>query len=144
MKMLSSVIILGIGLFLCSGGTARAQWGEMGEAAKKGAADAAKQELLKGAGVPTPEATAATPAAETGAVTPAAEEPNTTPAAEAPAGEPGADTGAPKAPAGEAEVAPEAAEAPAAAPAEDVEKMIKDKAGDKVQEEGAKKMMPKP
>jgi hypothetical protein len=92
MRTLSGVIILGIGFLLWFSSPARAQLGDMGEAVKKGAADAAKQELLKKAGLPTPEAAAATPA----------EEPKATPeAAEAPADMPGADTGAPNAPDGD-------------------------------------------
>ena len=99
MKILSSVISLGVGLLLCSGSPARAQLGDMGEAVKKGAADAAKQELMKGAaektGLPAPE----TPAADTGAAKAPAGEPGTAPAAaEEPAAAPGADTGAPDAP----------------------------------------------
>ena len=103
MKTLSSVIILGIGFLLCFGSPARAQWEGMGEAVKKGATDAAKQELLKGAaekaGLPTPQAAAATPGADTGAATTPAGEPKATPAAaDTPAAAPGADTGAPDAP----------------------------------------------
>jgi hypothetical protein len=99
MKTLSSVIILGIGFVLCSGSPARAQWEGMGEAVKKGATDAAKQELLKQAGVPTPEAAAATPGADTGAATAPAEEPEATPAAaDAPADAPDVDTDEPDAP----------------------------------------------
>ena len=95
MKALSSVIILGIGFLLCSGSPARAQFGDMGEAVKKGATDAAQQELMKKAGLPTPGAPAATPGAEAGAAnTPVA-------TAAAPAATPGADAGAPNAPADE-------------------------------------------
>ena len=102
MKTHSSVIILGIGFLLCFGSPARAQWEGMGEAVKKGATDAAQQELLKKAGVPTPEAAAATPGAPTGAATAPAEAPKATPAAaDAPADAPGADTGAPNAPSGD-------------------------------------------
>ena len=95
MKALSSAIVLGIGFLMVSGSPARAQLGELGEAAKKGASDAAKQELMKQAGVPTPGAPAATPAADTGAATTPVGEPKGTPgAAEAPAATPGSDTGA--------------------------------------------------
>ena len=92
MKALSSAIVLGIGFLMVSGSPARAQFGDMGEAAKKGAGDAVKQEIMKGAaekaGLPTPAAPAAAPAADTGA-------------AGAPAAAPGSDTGAPSAPADE-------------------------------------------
>ena len=103
MKALSSAIVLGIGFLLCLGSPARAQWEGMGEAVKKGAADSAKQELLKGAaekaGLPTQGAPAATPAADTGAASAPVGEPKVTPgAAETPAAAPGADTGAATAP----------------------------------------------
>jgi len=49
MKALSSAIVLGIGFLMVSGSPARAQFGDMGEAVKKGAGDAAKQEIMKGA-----------------------------------------------------------------------------------------------
>jgi hypothetical protein len=113
MKALSSVIVLGIGFLMVSGSPARAQLGDMGDAVKKGAGDAVKQELMKGAaekaGLPAPEAPAAAPAADTGAASAPAGEPQVAPAAaDAPA--------AANAPEGEPEVAPEAADAPAAAP----------------------------
>ena len=102
MRRLSSVVILGIGLLMCSGSPARAQLGDMGEAVKKGAADAAKQELMKQAGLPTAGAPAATPGAESGAANPPAGEPKVAPAAaDTPAAAPGADTGAPNAPSGD-------------------------------------------
>ena len=75
MKTLSSVIILGIGFLLCSGIPARAQLGELGQAVEKGAADAAKQELMKQAGLPTAGAPAVTPAATPGAESGAANAP---------------------------------------------------------------------
>jgi len=106
MKRLSSVIILGVGVLLCSGSPARAQLGGMGDAVKKGAGEAAKQELMKGAaekaGLPAPGAPAAAPAADTGAANAPAGEPEAAPAAaDTPAAAPGADTGAPDAPADE-------------------------------------------
>jgi len=85
MKALSSVIVLGIGFWMISGSPARAQLGDLGDAVKKGASDAAKQEIMKEAGLPTPGTPAAAPAADTGA-------------ASAPAAAPGSDTGAPNAP----------------------------------------------
>jgi hypothetical protein len=98
-RLLGSVIIFGVGFLLCSGSPAHAQFGDIGEAAKKGAVDAAQQELMKKAGLPTPAAAAVTPGADTGAATAPAEEPKATPAAaDAPAAAPGADTGAPDAP----------------------------------------------
>jgi hypothetical protein len=120
MKALSSVIVLGIGFLMVSGSPARAQFGDMGDAVKKGAGDAVKQEVMKGAaekaGLPTPTAPAAAPAADTGAASAPVGEPQVAPeAAEAPA----ADTGAASAPAGdvgEPEVTPGAADAPADAP----------------------------
>ncbi len=147
MRRFSSVIILGIGVLLYSGSPARAQLGSMGEAVQKGATDAAKQELMKQAGVPTPSAPAATPgtpavtpAADAGAANAPAGEPKAAPpAAEAPAAAPEAAN----APAGEPKVAPGAAETPAAAPAGDAEKLMMDKAAEKAMEEGSKKMMPK-
>jgi hypothetical protein len=113
MKALSSVIVLGIGFLMVSGSPARAQLGDMGDAVKKGASDAVKQELMKGAaekaGLPAPGAPAAVPAADTGAASAPAAEPQVAPAAaDAPA--------AANAPEGEPEVAPGAADAPAAAP----------------------------
>lgn len=97
MKALSRVIVLGIGVLMYSGSPARAQLGDMGEAVKKGAGDAAKQEIMKGAaekaGLPTPGAPAATPAAGTGAASAPAGAPQVAPAA------PGADAGAADAPA---------------------------------------------
>jgi len=121
MKAFSSAIGLGIGLLMVSGSPARAQFGEMGEAVKKGAGDAVKQEIMKGAaekaGLPTPGAPAAAPAADTGAASAPVGEPQVAPAAAgAPAAAPGSDTGAPSAPVGEPKVAPGAAEAPADAP----------------------------
>jgi len=116
MKALSSVIVLGIGFLMVSGSPAPAQLGELGEAAKKGANEAVKQEVMKQAGLPTPGTPAVTPAA-TGAATAPAGEPKGTPgAAEKPAAAPGADTGAAPAAVGEPKVAPGAAEAPAGAP----------------------------
>jgi pyruvate dehydrogenase E2 component (dihydrolipoamide acetyltransferase) len=114
MKALSSVIVLGIGFLMVSGSPARAQLGDMGDAVKKGAGDAVKQELMKGAaekaGLPAPGAPAAAPAADTGAASAPAGEPQVAPAAaEAPA--------AANAPEGEPEVAPGAADAPGAAAA---------------------------
>ena len=67
MKVFSSVIVLGIGFWMVSGSPARAQYGDMGDAVKKGASDAAKQEIMKEAGLPTPVTPAAAPAADTGA-----------------------------------------------------------------------------
>jgi hypothetical protein len=104
MKAFTSAIVLGIGFLMVSGSPARAQLGEMGEAVKKGAADAAKQEMMKGAaekaGLPTPEAAAATPGAETGAASAPAGEPEVTPGGtDTPAAAPGSDTGAEDAPA---------------------------------------------
>ena len=121
MKALSRPIVLGLGFLLVSGSPARAQLGGMGEAVKKGAADAAKQEVMKGVaekvGLPTPTAPVSTPTAGTGAVSTPVGEPKVTPgAAEAPAAAPAADTGAATAPVGEPKVAPGAAEAPAAMP----------------------------
>ena len=111
MKVLSSAIVLGIGFLLVSGSPARAQLGGMGDAVKKGATDAAKQEVMKGVGeqvgLPTPTVPASTPTA--GAVSTPVGEPKATPgAAEAPA--------ATTAPAAEPKVAPGAVEAPAAMP----------------------------
>jgi hypothetical protein len=104
MKAFTSAIVLGIGFLMVSGSPARAQLGEMGEAVKKGAADAAKQEMMKGAaekaGLPTPEAAAATPGAETGAASAPVGEPEVTPGeTDTPAAAPGSDTGAEDAPA---------------------------------------------
>jgi len=149
MKNLSSAMILGVGVLLCFGGPVRAQFKDMGEAMKKGATDAGKEELMKKAGMPTAVPTAAaTPVPTVGAPTPAGEAPGDTPAAaetpgdtgavEVPEGEEAADTGAAEAPAGEAEVAPEpaAGEVEVAPPAGSVEEMIKKKAV----EEGSKRM----
>ena len=107
MKALSA-IVLGLGLLMLSGTPARAQFGEMGEAAKKGAGDAAKQEIMKGAGkagLPTPGEAEATPAGEPGA-------------AAAPEAEdaPGAMEAAP---AEEQKVAPGTTDEPAGAPGAD-------------------------
>ncbi|HVO27885.1 MAG TPA: hypothetical protein VMW56_30110 [Candidatus Margulisiibacteriota bacterium] len=90
MKAVSSAIVLGIGFLMVSGSPARAQFGDLGEAAKKGASEGVKQEIMKQAGLPTPGTPAVTPAAaaDTGA-------------ASAPAAAPGADTGAAPAPADE-------------------------------------------
>ena len=106
MKAFSSAIVLGIGFLMVSGSPARAQFGDMGEAAKKGAGDAVKQEIMKGAaekaGLPTPGATAAAPAADTGAASAPVGEPQVAPGAtDTPAAAPGSDTGAPSAPADE-------------------------------------------
>jgi hypothetical protein len=103
MKALSSAIVLGIGFLMVSGSPARAQYGEMGEAVKKGAGDAVKQEMMKGAaekaGLPTPGAPAAAPAADTGAASAPVGEPKVAPGAtDTPAAAPGSDTGAPSAP----------------------------------------------
>ena len=119
MKALGSAIVVGIGFVLVSGSPARAQLGGMGDAVKKGATDAAKQEVMKGVGeqvgLPTPTVPASTPTA--GAVSTPVGEPKATPgAAEAPAAAPAADTGAATAPAAEPKVAPGAVEAPAAMP----------------------------
>ncbi len=101
MKTRSSAIILGIGLLLCSGSVAHAQLGDLGDAMKKGATDAAKQELMKEAGVPTAGAPAATPAADGGAANAPADPNAAAPAAGAPAAAPGTDPGAANAPADE-------------------------------------------
>jgi hypothetical protein len=103
MKALSSVIVLGIGFLMVSGSPARAQLGGMGDAVKKGAGDAVKQEVMKGAaekaGLPAPGAPAAAPAADTGAASAPVGEPQVAPAeAGAPAAVPGSDTGAASAP----------------------------------------------
>lgn len=90
MKTLCRGITIGVGLFICFGSPARAQLGELGEAVKKGATDAATQELMKQAGLPTPGTPAATPGADTGSATaPAAPAgaPAATPGADAPADE---------------------------------------------------------
>ena len=103
MKVLSSMMVLGIGFLMMSGSPARAQFGEMGDAVKKGATDAAKQEALKAAGVPTPVTPAAAPAADTGAAAAPAGEPQAAPgAAKAPVAAPGSETGAAGAPAADA------------------------------------------
>jgi hypothetical protein len=106
MKAFSSAIVLGIGFLMVSGNPARAQLGDMGEAVKKGAGDAVKQEVIKGAaekaGLPTPGAPAAAPAADTGAASAPVGEPQVAPGAtDTPAAAPGSDTGAPSAPADE-------------------------------------------
>ena len=103
MRAFSSAIVLGIGFLMVSGSPARAQFGDMGDAVKKGASDAAKKEVMKAAGVPTPTTPAAAPAADTGAAS--------APAAAPPAA-PGSGTGAANAPAGEPKAAPGAADAP--------------------------------
>jgi hypothetical protein len=92
MKARNTAIILGIGFFLCSGSLARAQLGELGKAAEKGASEAAKQELMKQAGLPTAGTPAVTPAATPGEEGGAAN----APAGEAaPAAAPESDTEAP-------------------------------------------------
>lgn len=105
MKTLSSVIIVGIGLLLCFGRPARAQFGDMGEAVKKGAEGTVKQEMQGAAGkagLPAPEATAATPGAAAGGESAPVGEPEAAPAAaDTPAAAPDADTDAPNAPADE-------------------------------------------
>lgn len=83
MKTRNGTLVLGIGLFLCFGSPVHAQLGELGNvgnAAKQGATDAAKQELLKQAGVPTAGAPAPTPAADSGAASAPAGEPKAAPA----------------------------------------------------------------
>ena len=115
MKTLSSAIVLGLGFLMLAGSPARAQFGDMGDAVKKGAGDAAKQEIMKGAaekaGLPTPGAPAAAPG------TGAASAPEVAPGAvEAPAAAPGADAGAASAPADGPKVAPGAMDEPAGAP----------------------------
>jgi hypothetical protein len=91
MKASSSAIVLGISLLMLSGSPARAQLGDMGEAVKKGASDAAKQEIMKQAGLPTPGTPAAAPAGDAGAANAPADTPKVAPgAAEAPANAPGA------------------------------------------------------
>ena len=135
MKVINSAIVLGIGFLMVSGSPARAQLGDLGEAAKKGASDAVKEQIMKQAGLSTPGAPGATPTAATGAATTPVGE--VTPgAADTQAATPGADTGAAAAPVGEPKVTPGAAEAPAAMPG----------AGDTLQgagEEMMKKKMPK-
>ena len=84
MKALRNMIVLGVGLLVVSVIPARAQYGDMGDALKKGAGDAAKEKLLKGA------------------------------PAEAPVAAPAADKAAASAPVGEPKVAGAAADAPAA------------------------------
>jgi hypothetical protein len=106
MKAFSGAIVFAIGFLMVSGNPARAQLGDMGEAVKKGAGDAVKQEIMKGAaekaGLPTPGAAAAAPAADTGAASAPVGEPQVAPAAaDTPAAAPGSDTGAPSAPADE-------------------------------------------
>jgi hypothetical protein len=92
MNTRSGAIILGIGFFLCSGSPVRAQLGELGQAVEKGASEAAKQELMKQAGLPTAGTPAVTPAATPGAEGGAAN----APAGEAaPAATPESDTEAP-------------------------------------------------
>ena len=113
MKTLSSAIALGIGFWMLSGSPARAQVDGMGEGLK-GAGDAAKQEVMKGAeekaGLPAPGAPGAAGAAATA---PAGGPPVVAPAApDAPAAAPGSETGAANAPAGEPKVAPGVADAP--------------------------------
>jgi hypothetical protein len=91
MKALSSAIVLGIGFLMISGSPARAQLGDLGEAVKKGASDAAKQEIMKQAGLPTPVTPAAAPSA---ASTPVGEPKGTPGTMDTPAAAPAADTGA--------------------------------------------------
>ena len=118
MKTLGSAIVLGIGFWMLSGSPVRAQVGGMGEALK-GAGDAAKQEVMKGAakkaGLSAPGAPAVAPGAGGGAAGAPAGEPSVA-AADAPAAAPGSDTGAANAPVGEPKVAPEVADAPTPAP----------------------------
>ena len=147
MKTLSSAIVLGIGLLMVSGSPARAQLGGLGDAAQKGAGDAVKQELMKGAadkaGLPAPGAPAITPAAAAGA---AVDEPKVAPAsAGTPAAAPGAETGAATGPSGEAKVTPGAADAPAGAPAAAGEPKVAPGASGTVYDAGEslKKKMPK-
>ena len=137
MKTLRSAIVFGVAFWMLSGSSARAQVGDMGEALKKGAGDAVKQEVMKGAaekaGLPAPGASGADGAAATA---PAGGPPVVAPAAaDAPAAAPGSDTGAAaNAPVGEPKVAPGVADAPASAPG----------AGGTTQDAaGVGKMMPK-
>jgi hypothetical protein len=120
MRVLSSTIVLSIGFLMFSGSPARAQLGSMGDAVKDGAADAAKQEVMKGvaknAGLPAPGAPAAAPAGDTGAATAPVGDPKAAPAAAgAPAVAPGSDAGAANAPVGDPKAAPVAGDAPAVA-----------------------------
>ncbi len=96
MKLFGGVVILGVGVLLCSGSIARAQLGDMENSLKKGA-DEAVQQGVKGAeqkaGLAVPDATV-TP----GAAAPAAGAPA---GADTPAGAPGAGGGAPNAPDGD-------------------------------------------
>ena len=91
MKGLSSAIVLGVGFLIVSGSPARAQLGDMGEAVKKGAGDAVKEQVMKEA------------AEKAGLAAPTA--PAATPAADAPAAAPGSDAGAANAPAADAPAA---------------------------------------
>ena len=95
MKTTAGLIVLGLGFLLGAGTPAYAQLGELGNAVKQGAEGAAKQELMKQAGLPTAGAAAATPGAETGGAN------APTPAAAAPADAPGTDGGAPNVPSGD-------------------------------------------
>ena len=118
MKTLRSAIVLSVALWMLSGNSARAQVGDMGDALKKGAGDAVRQEVMKGAaekaGLPAPGAPGADGAAATA---PAGGPPVVAPAAaDAPVAAPGSDTGAANAPVGEPKVAPGVADAPASAP----------------------------
>jgi len=91
-----SAIVFGVGFLMVSGAPGLAQMGDMGDAMKKAAGDAAQQQIMKSAGLPTPGAPAAAPAADTGAANAPAVAPG---AADAPAVAPGSDAGAPAAPA---------------------------------------------
>jgi hypothetical protein len=118
MRTLSSAIVLGIGVWMLAGSPARAQLGGMGEDVKKGAGDAAREQVMKGAaekaGLPTPAAPGAGGAAATA---PAGEPPVVPPAAaDAPAAAPDSETGAASAPAAEPKVEPGVADAPTSAP----------------------------
>ena len=119
MRALSRAIVLGIGILMVCGSPVRAQFGDMGEAVKKGASDAAKGQVMKELGMETPTAVAATPAAATtpAGVTPAAAgTPATTPAGEAQVTPAAADTPAAGADTGAAATPAAAAEAAGAAP----------------------------
>ena len=111
MKTLSSAIVFGIGFVMLPGTPARAQVGDM-KALQKGAGDAAKQEVMKGAaekaGLPATGTPGAPDADGAAATAPAA--------ADAPAAAPGTDSGATNAPVGAPKVAPDVADAPTPAP----------------------------
>jgi len=98
MKAFTSVIAFGIGFLMVSGNPARAQVGGMGDALKKDAGDAVKQEIIKGtaenAGLPMPATAGAAPAADTGAASAPIGEPKVAPgAATAPAAASGSNAG---------------------------------------------------